>query len=106
MVFYKWHILTYMYWHKKSSKKGFRIKSQIRISDWLITGISWILPLIVNSYYQWSVDMQLNIDRQENLFRRFSNEPRLILEQSPMRLQILMQPTYENDHPFLQDEIL
>ena len=94
-----WHICIGI---KKLSKKGFRINSKIRISDWLITGISWILPLIVNSYYQWSVDMQLNIDRQENLFRRFSNEPRLILEQFPMRLQILMQPTYENDHLFLQ----
>lgn len=91
-----------MYWHKKIIKKGFRINSKIRVFDWLITAISWILPLIVNSYYQWSVGMQLNIDRQENLFRRFSNEPRLILEQFPMRLQILMQPTYENDHLFLQ----
>ena len=78
-----------MYWNKKSP--------HIRVADWLrlrftIMNSLQILPSIVNSYYQWLIGMQLNIDRQENLFRRFSNEPRLILEQFPARLQILMQP--------------
>ena len=54
-----------------------------------------MLPLIVNSYYQWLVDMQLNIDRQVNWFHHFSNELILILEQFPARLQILMQPIWK-----------
>ena len=90
-----WHICIGIKNYQKRFSKWFENKN-----IWL-AGMLAILPLIVNSYYQWSADMQLNIDRQENLFRHFSNVPRLILELFPMRLQILMQPTHEFFNLFL-----